>query len=204
MGEVYTNQTFYDMMENENPVLQELELRLGFTSARKKEVQFEIHRIHERIATEVLTPLISPRRLELKVPKYRFDPGNEYMEGEFCYETSITLEMYFYELRSEGYWVPPGVEIELRCPLHTSRHDRMMNRPEPWIVHVSHVSFENYAKIPELLQRLTDHKEAVEAMWHEMLASIEHMRHELQILCEVERELEDKIDRIHFGVDDDE
>ena len=41
-------------------------------------------------------------------------------------------------------------------------------------------------------------------MWHEMLASIEHLRHELQILCEVERELEDKIDRIHFGVDDDE
>ena len=94
MGEVYTNQTFYDMMENENPVLEELKLRMGYTVARKTEVQREILKIHERIATEVFVPLVYPIDYELKVPKYTYEPENEYQEGRFRFVSTWWLELH--------------------------------------------------------------------------------------------------------------
>ena len=202
MGEVYTNQTFYDMMENENPVLEELKLRMGYTVARKTEVQREILKIHERIAIEVIVPLVYPIDYELKVPKYTYEPENEYQEGRFRFVTTWWLELHIRELQIHGYWMAPTVEIDFSGDWFTEPDDHQPGMVTPWVLHSQHLSLETMAKLPVVLAQLFDAREEVDAMFRRMDRAIAHLKNELKVICEVEMELKDEIDTILYGLDD--
>jgi hypothetical protein len=201
MGEVYTNQTFYDMMENENPVLEELKLRMGFTVGRKKEVQREILKIHERIATEVITPLIYPIDHVLTVPKYTYEPETEHTEGRFRFVSTWWLEMKVRELQVEGYWQAPTVEIDFSADWFMESDDKPEGLVTPWVIHSRHLCLETMAKLPNVLAGLFDAREEIDHMWVRLDRAIKHLKHELQVVCEVEMELKDQIDHILYGLD---